>query len=201
MQEGGYFIQTVNNISYNASRLNVLYQIPQYAFIGISEAVIRTSGSELAFTQAPDNMKGIVMGIYLLMSGLGSFLINVILTSITNYFTAGSEWVTAEINDGCFDCFFYVLTGVQLLNLLYLYMLTRNYSYKCAQSIKTFYQTVTFSNEVVATGLDTIENASGNEAQDEWEYVAFVRRKSFQRCKNPLYYHDQYGTDNLTNDT
>ncbi|XP_071952692.1 solute carrier family 15 member 4-like isoform X2 [Antedon mediterranea] len=194
MEDGGYFIQTVNEITYNASQLNVLYQIPQYTFIGISEAVIRTSGSELAFTQSPDNMKGIVMGIYLLMSGLGSYLINLLITLTINSITSGNEWITDEMNDGCYDCLFYILTGLQILNLFYLYMISRKYSYKPTLSVKMVYQHVTFNNDGGVTVLDSVEGNASDVVPNEWEYVAILHRKSLPRCKM------QYGTEENSNE-
>ncbi|XP_033747307.1 solute carrier family 15 member 4-like [Pecten maximus] len=67
-------IQKIDNSSYNAADMNVFWQIPQYALIGVSEVFACVAGLDFAYQMAPRSMKGIIMGLFHLFTGIGSFL-------------------------------------------------------------------------------------------------------------------------------
>ena len=48
--------------------------MPQFFLVGIGEVFAAVTGLEMAFSETPKRIKGAVMGIFLVMSGLGSFV-------------------------------------------------------------------------------------------------------------------------------
>lgn len=54
------------------SPLSVWYQVPAYAFVGISELFASVVSLEIAFTMAPKNMRSMVMAVGLFMTAIGS---------------------------------------------------------------------------------------------------------------------------------
>jgi dipeptide/tripeptide permease len=54
--------------------IHVAWQIPAYVLIALSEILASITGLEMAYAQAPENMKSIVMSLFLLTSAGGSAL-------------------------------------------------------------------------------------------------------------------------------
>ena len=64
-----------------------------YAFVIILVLCLYLAGLEFAYFEAQDSLKGFVMGLYILMSGVGSYILAKILVSIVN----------AASNGKCFE--------------------------------------------------------------------------------------------------
>ena len=50
------------------------YQVPQFFIVGVAEVFAAITGLELAFSETPKRIKGAVMGVFMVMSGLGTFV-------------------------------------------------------------------------------------------------------------------------------
>jgi len=52
--------------------ISILYQIPQFGLMGISEVFVMITGLEFAYCQAPKRMQSVVTGMFFIANGLGS---------------------------------------------------------------------------------------------------------------------------------
>lgn len=72
------------------------------------------------------------MVFYFSVIGVGSFFSS-LLISIVDYVIGkdgGKKWIGKDLNDSCFDYFYWVLVFISLINLCVFMLLIRNYSYK-----------------------------------------------------------------------
>lgn len=110
------------------SNITIFYQVPQYTLIGLSEVFTSITGLELAYTEAPKSLQGAVMGIYLLTTGLGTYLgaaLVAIVNAITGAHGESGEWYPNKdhINDGKLANYFFLLAGLMFLNfILYIFV-------------------------------------------------------------------------------
>ncbi|XP_072051178.1 solute carrier family 15 member 4-like [Amphiura filiformis] len=130
MQEGGWMIQELAGEKFNASTLSVFAQTPQYLVVGASEVFTVITGIEFAYSQSPANMQGIMMGIFLLTTGIGGY-IGSLLVIIVNAATSalGAEWFPDEINDGYLEYYFFLLAGLMLVNFGIFLIIAKKYKY------------------------------------------------------------------------
>ncbi|KAK6190852.1 hypothetical protein SNE40_002627 [Patella caerulea] len=136
--------QIIGDTKYNAADLSVLWQIPQYALIGMSEVFTSVAGLQFAVSMAPKSMKGIIMGLFYFTSGIGSFLgtaITAILNANTIWFVDGDDHGDincrlpcrppdniVQANKSChLDYYFYFLAGVELIGLILFVMVSKIY--------------------------------------------------------------------------
>ncbi|XP_071952206.1 solute carrier family 15 member 4-like [Antedon mediterranea] len=128
MQDGGYNTQVIANASYNASTLSVFAQIPQYFIVGASEVFTSITGLEFAYSQSPKALQGVVMGLFLLTTGLGSY-VGSLLVIIVNAATKGHEWFPDEINEGYIEYYFILLSVMMIINLGIFCIVAHYYTY------------------------------------------------------------------------
>ncbi|XP_033123110.1 solute carrier family 15 member 4-like [Anneissia japonica] len=128
MQDGGYFNQILADKTYNASNLSVFAQIPQYFIVGASEAFTSITGLEFAYSQSPKVLQGVVMGLFLLTSGLGSY-VGSLLVIIVNAATKGHEWFPDEVNDGYLEYYYILLSLMMIVNLVIYCFVAHYYTY------------------------------------------------------------------------
>ncbi|XP_067683314.1 solute carrier family 15 member 4-like [Haliotis asinina] len=130
--ENNSIFQTIGNTTYQAADMSILWQIPQYALIGTSEVFTSVAGLQFAYSVAPKSMKGIIMGLFYLFSGIGSFLGTAI---ISGFYSTGTWFHSSDYGDincrlpctmsdevftqAChLDYYFYLLAGVELVGLI-----------------------------------------------------------------------------------
>ncbi|XP_022090070.1 solute carrier family 15 member 4-like [Acanthaster planci] len=128
IEEYGYFKQELANKAFNASELSIFAQIPQYTLIGASEVFTSITGLEFAYSQSPKAMQGVVMGLFLLTSGLGSY-IGSLLVVVVNAITSEDEWIPDEINYGHLEYFFFLLAVIMTINFVCFLLIARGYVY------------------------------------------------------------------------
>lgn len=118
---------------YNASRLSIFYQIPQYSLIGVSEIFVSIAGLEFANMVAPRSMKSSLMGLFYFFSGLGSFLGSVLLIAFQQSWFTNIDYGNINCKNNCgeskMDChldyYFYFLGGFQALGMAVFYCLVK----------------------------------------------------------------------------
>jgi solute carrier family 15 (peptide/histidine transporter), member 3/4 len=100
--------------------MNILWQAPQYFFVGVAKVFSVVGFIEFAYEQSPDAMRSLCQACSLIMVTLGSYLVSVMLKFI-NSITEGSGshgWIPVNLNEGRLDQLFWLMAGLHLLNLL-----------------------------------------------------------------------------------
>ncbi|XP_022792573.1 solute carrier family 15 member 4-like isoform X1 [Stylophora pistillata] len=109
----------------NASCLSVFWQSPQFMLIGTGEVLATIAGLEFAYSQAPEYLKGVIMGVFLAATGFGAFLAN-LLVGVVN-----DDWYPEkDPNQGHMEYYFFLLSGLMMLNFLLFLYIASSYKYK-----------------------------------------------------------------------
>jgi len=79
---------------------HIAWQVIQYVIIAVAETLVSVTALEFAYSQAPKRMKGVIMSMYTISIGLGSFATslvtrNVDFASRTNYFLFWAAFMAA----------------------------------------------------------------------------------------------------------
>uniref|UniRef100_A0A8C0FLP0 Solute carrier family 15 member 3 n=1 Tax=Bubo bubo TaxID=30461 RepID=A0A8C0FLP0_BUBBB len=114
---------------YPTAVLPVWWQIPQYLLIGLSELFTGIPGLEFAYTEAPESMKGAIMGLFFFISGVGSLLGSGLLTLLS---LPTHSWMRCpegygSINSCRVDNYFFLLAGIQSITCLIFTWISRRY--------------------------------------------------------------------------
>jgi peptide/histidine transporter 3/4 len=114
--------------------MNILWQAPQYLLVGVAKVFSVVGFIEFACEQSPDAMRSLCQACSLIMVTLGSYLVSVMLMFI-NSVTEGRGsygWIPVNLNEGHLDYLFWLMAGLQLLNLLAFAYCSMRYKRKLA---------------------------------------------------------------------
>ncbi|KAJ3690141.1 hypothetical protein LUZ61_019305 [Rhynchospora tenuis] len=109
-----------------AVSMSILWQIPQHVLVGIGEVFNQIGMLTFFYDQAPDSMRSLCLALAFLTISLGGYVISVILTVTDLVF----GWIPDNLNQGHLDRFFWLVSGLCLLNLTVFVYLASRYRYK-----------------------------------------------------------------------
>ncbi|XP_019421849.1 PREDICTED: protein NRT1/ PTR FAMILY 7.3-like [Lupinus angustifolius] len=117
----------------DTSSLSILWQIPQYAFIGASEVFMYVGQLEFFNAQTPDGLKSFGSALCMTSISLGNYvssiLVSIVMKISTEYHTTG--WIPGNLNKGHLDRFYFLLAALTSLDLI-AYIACAKW-YKCIQ--------------------------------------------------------------------
>ncbi|CAC5373164.1 SLC15A3_4 [Mytilus coruscus] len=124
--------QTLAGDTFNASSISVFAQIPQFTLIGASEVFTSISGLEFAYSQAPEFMQGVCMGLFLATSGIGGYVAELILEIVVALTGSNppDSWFPDEINDGKTEYLFFLLGILMLVDFVLFAVVAYFYKYR-----------------------------------------------------------------------
>lgn len=133
----------------NISSLSALWLVPQLALAGISEAFTIIAQVEFFYKQFPENMRSfggsfLFCG-FALSSYLSSFLISIV-HRVTG--KGGSNWLDEDLNKARLDYFYYLVAGLEVINLGYFLVCAHWYRYKGTSSTTDVHREISMEEMV-----------------------------------------------------
>ncbi|OWF40362.1 solute carrier family 15 member 4-like [Mizuhopecten yessoensis] len=135
LSESGGIMQELAGDQFNASTLSVFLQVPEFALVGASEVFASISGLEFAYSEAPDFMQGLVMGLFLMTSGIGNYVSSLILV-IVKAASTSDPWFPDEINEGKAEYLFFLIGGLMVVNFLIFIIIAKAYKTRASEQSK-----------------------------------------------------------------
>ncbi|CAM8980973.1 unnamed protein product [Rhodiola kirilowii] len=115
--------------------MSVFWLAPQFFVLGFGDGFTLVGLQEYFYDQVPDSMRSLGIAFYLSVFGAGNFLSAFIITLINKASEKGGgrAWIGKDLNHSRLDKFYWVLAGMNALNLVVFVFLARRYSYKNVQ--------------------------------------------------------------------
>ena len=89
------------------------------------------TGLEFAYSQAPKSLQGVVMGAFLLTTGLGNY-VSILLVVIVRSASNKDWYPSQDPNQGHLEYFFFLLAGLMVVNFVVFLYIASSYKYKAA---------------------------------------------------------------------
>ncbi|KAK8948799.1 putative nitrite transporter [Platanthera zijinensis] len=109
-----------------ASDISVFWLVPQYALFGAAEAFASIGHLEFFYDQAPESMRSTAAALFWLSISAGSYVSSMVVAAVHRY----SGWLGDDLNKGRLELLYWLITGMQVLNLGYYVLCARCYTYK-----------------------------------------------------------------------
>ncbi|XAR72368.1 hypothetical protein NMG60_11018983, partial [Bertholletia excelsa] len=154
--------------------ISVFWLVPQYAFHGMAEAFMSIGHLEFFYDQAPESMRSTAMALFWMAISIGNY-VSTFLVSLVHRFSAGtdgSNWLPdSNLNKGKLEYFYWLITVLQILNLIYYIFCAKIYTFK---------------------PIETNRRREGDAAEDSVELASCgPRRESAQVTEEKLSNHVQ----------
>ncbi|XP_059303887.1 protein NRT1/ PTR FAMILY 2.11-like [Lycium ferocissimum] len=114
------------------SSMSALWLVPQLSLAGLAEAFCAIGQVEFYYKQFPENMRSIA-GAFLFLGMAASSYLNSFLISIVHHTTGKAKtgnWLPEDLNKGKLDYFYFLITALGILNVVYFIICARWYKYK-----------------------------------------------------------------------
>ncbi|KAL6911859.1 hypothetical protein ACP4OV_000664 [Aristida adscensionis] len=111
-----------------SSDLHIMWQVPQYALIGVSEVMMYVGQLEFFNGEMPDGLKSFGSALCMMSMSLGNYFSDVIVSAVTKVTTAHGRpgWIPADLNEGHLDRFYFLLAVLAVADFaVYLMFATR----------------------------------------------------------------------------
>ncbi|XP_043716981.1 protein NRT1/ PTR FAMILY 3.1-like [Telopea speciosissima] len=105
--------------------------VPQYVIHGLAEAFVNIGQIEFLYDQAPESMRSMAAALYWIAMSMGYYF-STILVTMVNMCTKGS-WLQDNLNKGKLEYYYWLITLLQVLNLIYYLFCAKFYSWKPIQ--------------------------------------------------------------------
>ncbi|XP_044488783.1 protein NRT1/ PTR FAMILY 3.1 [Mangifera indica] len=116
--------------------ISVFWLVPQYSLHGIAEAFMSIGHLEFFYDQAPESMRSTATALFWTAISAGNY-ISTLLVTLVHKLSAkadGSNWLPDNnLNKGKLEYFYWLITLMQAVNLIYYIFCAKMYTYKPLQ--------------------------------------------------------------------
>lgn len=114
------------------SSMSAMWLVPQLFLAGMAESFSAIGQVEFFYKQFPENMRSIAGSFFFLGSAAANYINGMLITVVhrTTEKSPSGNWLPEDLNKGRLDYFYYLVTGLCVLNFCYFVMCARWYNYK-----------------------------------------------------------------------
>ncbi|TYI89595.1 hypothetical protein E1A91_D03G067500v1 [Gossypium mustelinum] len=112
------------NNPHTVLNMSALWLVPQFCLNGLAEAFTAIGQTEFFYSELPKSMSSIAAALFGLGLAVANLLASVVVSIIDDITSRGGKegWVSSNINKGRIDNYYWVLTILSVINLLYYFV-------------------------------------------------------------------------------
>lgn len=116
--------------------ISVFWLVPQYCLHGVAEVFMSAGRMEFLYDQSPESMRSIAAALYWIAISIGNYVGTLIVSLVHNYSGKKTNWLPdRNLNRGRLECYYWLVSGVQVINLIYYVVCAWFYTYKPLEEV------------------------------------------------------------------
>ncbi|XP_057503612.1 protein NRT1/ PTR FAMILY 3.1-like [Actinidia eriantha] len=117
--------------------ITVFWLVPQYSIHGMALVFITVGRLEFFYDQSPESMRSTAASFFWIAIAVGNYTGTLMVSLIHKYSEKGiRNWIPERnLNRGRLENYYFFVSGLQVINLIYYVMCTRFYTYKVLEEV------------------------------------------------------------------
>ncbi|KAL0339807.1 UNVERIFIED_CONTAM: protein NRT1/ PTR FAMILY 3.1 [Sesamum radiatum] len=150
--------------------ISVFWLVPQYYLHGLAEVFMSVGHLEFLYDQSPESMRSTAAALFWIATAMGNYMSTFMVTLVHKYTGEKRNWLPdRNLNRGRLENYYWLMTGIQVINLIYYVICAWFYKYKPINVISE----TGISDEDVESANNT-KPLSSNDAKED-KQVELVR--------------------------
>ncbi|GAB4851790.1 hypothetical protein Ancab_031189 [Ancistrocladus abbreviatus] len=117
--------------------ISVFWLVPQYSIHGIAEVFMNVGHLEFLYDQSPESMRNTAAALYWIAIAVGNYIGTFLVTLVHEYSGKGRNWLPdRNLNKGRLEYYYLLVSGIQVINLIYYAICASLYTYKPLEEVK-----------------------------------------------------------------
>ncbi|PIN19647.1 H+/oligopeptide symporter [Handroanthus impetiginosus] len=114
----------------------VFWLVPQYFLHGLSEVFMSVGHLEFLYDQSPESMRSTAAALYWIAIAIGNYISTLMVSLVHQYTGKKGNWLPdRNLNRGKLEDYYWLVSGVQVLNFVYYVICAWFYTYKPIQEV------------------------------------------------------------------
>ncbi|CAK8543028.1 unnamed protein product [Lathyrus sativus] len=111
--------------------ISVFWLVPQYCLHGVAEVFMSVGHLEFLFDQSPESMRSSATALYCITTAVGNYMGTLLVSLVHKYTGKERNWLPdRNLNRGRLDYYYFLISGIQVINLIYYIICAWFYTYK-----------------------------------------------------------------------
>ncbi|CAL0322902.1 unnamed protein product [Lupinus luteus] len=111
--------------------ISVFWLVPQYFLHGMADVFASVGIFEFLIDQSPESMRSSATALYCVITAIGSYVATLMVTLVHKYSGKENNWLPdRNLNRGKLDYYYWFVSGIQLINLIYFVLCSWFYTCK-----------------------------------------------------------------------
>ncbi|KAK6127185.1 hypothetical protein DH2020_039069 [Rehmannia glutinosa] len=116
--------------------ISVFWLVPQYCLHGLAEVFMSVGHLEFLYDQSPESMRSTSIALYWIAIAIGNYVSTLMVSLVHKYTGEARNWLPdRNLNRGKLENYYWLVTGVQVVNLIYYVICAWFYKYKPIEEI------------------------------------------------------------------
>ncbi|KAL0404774.1 UNVERIFIED_CONTAM: protein NRT1/ PTR FAMILY 3.1 [Sesamum radiatum] len=111
--------------------ISVFWLVPQYYLHGLAEVFMSVGHLEFLYDQSPESMRSTAAALFWIATAMGNYMSTLMVTLVHKYTGEKRNWLPdRNLNRGRLENYYWLATGIQVINLIYYVICAWFYKYK-----------------------------------------------------------------------
>ncbi|CAL5422979.1 unnamed protein product [Camellia sinensis] len=116
--------------------ISVFWLLPQFCLHGLAEVFMSVGHLEFLYSQSPESMRSTAAALHWISISLGNFIGSFMVSMVHMYSGKERNWLpNRNLNRGRLENYYWLVSGIQVLNLLYYVICAWFYTYKPLEDV------------------------------------------------------------------
>ena len=116
--------------------ISVFWLVPQYCLHGLAEVFMFVGHLEFLFDQSPESMRSTATALYCIATAIGNYVGTLVVSLVHKYSGKDRNWLPdRNLNRGRLEYYYFLVSGIQVINLIYYVICAWFYTYKPLEEI------------------------------------------------------------------